>query len=688
MASAGVLLVVAIAAHVPALWNRFAPLDELFVPSLRTSLVSSEKGRGVSQVLSDVWTDRLSNPHWVPLTYTSFVIEHRLFAGRPGGHHAVSILWHAINTLLVWTLLCKLGIRGALFASAVFAAHPMTVDAVAWIAQRSALQSATFSLASLIVLLRWTGLNPSPEGYAFIRLPQSNPILYAIAFVLVALAALSGPLGMCVTPVMWTILWWRRGRIGMSNVVALAPMLLIAVAAAMLDIASQRAHLLTEVDAPQWFDSLLVSGRAIVAAMVGGLVPIELSFSYPDWRLTLPAIGCTLSIAAVVVILSVLLFAPKGSARTGTLATLLLILCALVPAIAGADLLRFRVTQIADHAAYLAIVPMITFIVASIVTWQGQAKLSPIMRTFVPVALPAGILVLLSVMTFMHARTYRDAATMWTHAAAQYPGTIKPHIQLAELYLLGASGIAPDANRAERHLRDALAINSSDPQVISTLGRVHILRKEFDKAIAQFVIALSLDERNVRTRTHYALALELAGQPAAAIAQYDRILATNPNDATALNNLGNLHARLGDLVLAENAFRRAIHAQPRFVPAYINLSTILDRQGMLDAAIAELQKVIFEIDRNNVDAWMQAGLLANKAGDLASAERFARQAVSLRPDLGEPLNLLGIICLRRGRADEGAMYFRFAIERDANNATYRQNLDVALRARPQAPPAR
>jgi tetratricopeptide (TPR) repeat protein len=671
----------AVVPHFVSVWNRFSPLDELFVPSLRTSLVSSEKGRGISQVLADVWTDRASNPRWAPLTYTSFVIEFRLFAARPGGHHAVSILWHAINTLLVWTLLSRLGIRGAALASAVFAVHPLTVDAVSWIAQRPVLQSAALSLASLIVLLRWTGLNAVPEGYAFIRLPRSNAILYTMALALLALAAMSGPMGLCVVPAIWTILWWRRGTVGVHNLVALFPMMLIAVTAASLDIASQRAFLLTDFDAPRWFDSLLLSGRAIVAAMIGGLVPIELSFSYPDWSLSAPAIGCLLSIAAVMVMVTSLFIAPKGLARTGTLATFVLVICALIPAIMGVDVLRFRVTQIADHAAYLAIIPIIALIVASIVTWKSQAKLSPVMGKLLSVALPAGVLALLSVLTFMHARTYRDAATMWVHAQTQYPGTIKPHLQLAELYLLGGLGIAPDTDQAERHALAALNIDRDHPRALATLGRVHAHRRDFDKAIAQYVLALARRPDDVQTRILYAVALERSGQPDAAIAQYETVLSMHADQVTALNNLGNLYSTLGNLSRAEECFRRAIRAQPRFVPPYINLSTILDRQGRLTDAVAELQKVIFDIDRSNLDAWMQAALLANKAGDLVSAERFARQAVSLRPELAEPLNLLGIICLRRGKYDESALYFRFAIERDPQSPMYRQNLETALRAK-------
>ncbi len=78
----------------------------------------------------------------------------RLWSGAPVGYHVVSLLLHAVNSVLVFAV----GRRvigsgyGALAAAALFAVHPLNVEAVTWCAASPDLLCAMFSLLSLLFL--------------------------------------------------------------------------------------------------------------------------------------------------------------------------------------------------------------------------------------------------------------------------------------------------------------------------------------------------------------------------------------------------------------------------------------------------------------------------------------------------------------------------------------------------------
>ena len=75
---------------------------------------------------------------WHPLTWLSLMADTQIFGGGPAGYHFTNLLFHIINTLLLFFFLRKA--TGKLwqsgFAAALFALHPLHVESVAWISAR------------------------------------------------------------------------------------------------------------------------------------------------------------------------------------------------------------------------------------------------------------------------------------------------------------------------------------------------------------------------------------------------------------------------------------------------------------------------------------------------------------------------------------------------------------------------
>ena len=124
-----------------------------------------------------------------PLVTLSYALD-KVVWSTPGGFHVTNVLWHLAVVAMLVLLLRQLGTppTGALLAAAAWLAwHPLTTEAVAWVAGRAELMAAFFVLASLV---------------AFVR---NRSALASLAFVSALLCKESA----IMTPVLAALLAWR-----------------------------------------------------------------------------------------------------------------------------------------------------------------------------------------------------------------------------------------------------------------------------------------------------------------------------------------------------------------------------------------------------------------------------------------------------------------------------------------------
>ena len=99
---------------------------------------------------------------YVPLTWLSLAIDYQAWGHMPFGYHLTNLLLHLANTALVLLLAFRL-LQGrfqyaqpaAVLTAAIFGAHPLRVESVAWVTERKDLLFAFFYLLAMLVYLRW-----------------------------------------------------------------------------------------------------------------------------------------------------------------------------------------------------------------------------------------------------------------------------------------------------------------------------------------------------------------------------------------------------------------------------------------------------------------------------------------------------------------------------------------------------
>ncbi len=97
------------------------------------------------------WPEALGGGQYRPLGVFGFALDWRLSGGDPAWFHAVNVAWHALATVLVWRLARELmSSSAAIVCAALFAVHPVHVEAVANVVGRLELMAAAFTLGALL----------------------------------------------------------------------------------------------------------------------------------------------------------------------------------------------------------------------------------------------------------------------------------------------------------------------------------------------------------------------------------------------------------------------------------------------------------------------------------------------------------------------------------------------------------
>ena len=130
---------------------------------------------------------------WIPLTWLSLMIDSQLFRMDAGSFHLVNLLFHILNTLLVFTVFKKMtgDLWPSAFIAALFAVHPVHVETVAWVSERKDLLFAFFWLLTMWSYLCYAR-QPHIKRYFpillfFVAGLMSKPMIVTLPFVLLLL---------------------------------------------------------------------------------------------------------------------------------------------------------------------------------------------------------------------------------------------------------------------------------------------------------------------------------------------------------------------------------------------------------------------------------------------------------------------------------------------------------------------
>lgn len=170
---------------------------------------------------------------------------------------------------------------------------------------------------------------------------------------------------------------------------------------------------------------------------------------------------------------------------------------------------------------------------------------------------------------------------------------------------------------------------------------------------------------DARGRAHYysnvaAERLE-AGEFVPALQNFRKALAADPAFVPAWINLGSLYQRAGQPAWAEAAWRHSLELAPREFVALSNLERLLRSTGR-PAEADEFRRRLEQHRQQNPYYRYQLAQAAYAAQDYAGAIRHLRFAIARKANEDRFYALLGLAYVRRGDADSGRRWMAHAEE--------------------------
>jgi hypothetical protein len=140
----------------------------------------------------------------------------------------------------------------------------------------------------------------------------------------------------------------------------------------------------------------------------------------------------------------------------------------------------------------------------------------------------------------------------------------------------------------------------------------------------QFLFAVDGLQQSPEDLFARARSAEEVGDIAEAERLYRLVMKSDPADASAPFNLGNMLRAGARIIEAEAAFRAATQADPSFAQAWYNLGDLLDDQGRTDAAIECLRKAL-QVAPDYSDAMFNLALMLQRKNRYAEAIDYWRR---------------------------------------------------------------
>lgn len=234
----------------------------------------------------------------------------------------------------------------------------------------------------------------------------------------------------------------------------------------------------------------------------------------------------------------------------------------------------------------------------------------------------------------------------------------KPEVAFAHFQLGYAYTALKRTDEARAEYERAMSLDPKMPEAPLNLG-ILLLDREPAAAVPPLRKAVELLPSQSRPRFLLGVALEGAGDLAAAAESFEGALRLDPRDAEGLLHLGRLYLRLKRPSDAESKFRSALELQPDSVQAALSLAQTLEAQQKPEAADAYQNYLALRPNDSAARARLVHLFVEQEKYDLALAE-LARADAGKPPSL-DSLRLRADIEIAQKKLDDAIVTLRQAV---------------------------
>ena len=599
------LVALPLLAYAPALNGEFI-WDDVDIYVVQNPLLRASDG------LFRFWFTTEARDYY-PLAYSLYWIEWRLFGDSPAGYHVVNVLLHGFACVVLWRLLVRASIPAAWMAAAIFALHPVNVEAVAWIAQAKSILAGLFGFAAV---------------YCHVRYNESAQDRWYWASALCFGLSLSAKPTLIFLPLALAAFSWWKGDTLASTVKHSAPYFVLCLLFGLVGVWFQEENIVGQdvVRQQSLWDRAVTAGWAVWFYVYKAAAPFQLAFVYPRWEIDRASVLAYAPGAAV--LLTVATAWAFRLTRWGkpALAGIVLYLLTLAPALGIVDIYFWRYAFVGDHYHYQSL-PILIVGVVYLATQLSEPYARWRRAEQVGYALAAILLAALFALTLQQASIYRDPETVWSDTIAKNPRDFlgRNNLGLIE-YQRGRIG------KARALFAEAAVANPEFDEAHNNLGLCDHFERKYDEAEKHYRRALEISPHKTLIHQNLASVLRAQAKNLDARKHLQRAVEIDDTNAAAHNMLGEIWEEEGALVEAAKAYAAAAAADPRQFAARFNLGRLLAAANRPRDALRYLGEAA-ALAPENPAAQHNLGVVHAMLGNWGQAERHMQAALRLDPSL-------------------------------------------------------
>ncbi|MEP6904068.1 MAG: tetratricopeptide repeat protein [Actinomycetota bacterium] len=607
--------------------------------------------------------------NWHPLTWISHALDASFFGLNAGGHHAVNLIFHIINSTLLFVVVNKLtnAFWKSAIVAALFAVHPAHVESVAWIAERKDVLSTLFWLLTTWAYLRYTEERVESQES---RVESQNELetnkydestksknkkngstsdfrhstkYYILTILLFALGLMAKPMLVTLPFVLLLIDYWALERFDKWNASNLLPLIkeklplfaLTAISAGVTIFAQKAGGAIQTIETISLSDRIFNAVISYAKYVVMLFYPVNLGVWYP-FENNFSVAQITVSLVLLVGITAICCWQIRE--RKYLFVGWFWFLGTLVPVI---GILQVGRQSLADRYTYI---PYIGLSIAVIWLFGDIFERLKLSKTII--AAICGICLLaLTVLSFRQVSYWKTSETLFVRTLS-----ITGKNYLVKNNFCNYLEKKNRFDEATAQCQSAIADDPRLPDAYNTLGTVQIKQNKFDEAKANFEKAAQI----------------------------------NPNFMLAYANLAVVETNQNNFDAAAENLKKAIGLDTggffdasRLLDAYSGLAVASLKQKNYAEAAEFFQKAL-EITPNNTDFQRNLALSLHKQGKSAEGIRILEETIRKNPNLPEVYNTLGLIYAEQNRKPEAIAQFQKALQISPNFTPAQNNLRMAM----------
>lgn len=648
----------------------------LYLPSLKNGYVGWDDGVIQSnQTIRSLSVDNLvamfvpppgSMASYQPLRSLAYALVYAVNGSRPFGFLLLNLVLYLVNILLFYKVVkyllqadisqgtAKRAEKIALAASAVFAFHPVHVEAVSWLQGGKQSLMAAFFLASFLYYLRFR----SEERGRFYWL--------SFFFYLAALATQPGALALPLLILGYETVQAikKSGSARKPWPVVLLGIIPFFLPAVLLGI--QLVFFSTvRIDSPgspsltaRLFSVPVLWGKSLLKL----LLPVNICCRYP---LKLPSSPPLLAGGSWALVLGLAGWAAYRGAGKDRLALLgpVWFAATLLPT-SG---LVATSTLMADRYLYL---PSMGFALLLALIFYRSNEVSKAHAASYKIASPLIAILFavfassMAIVTFKRQFDWRDGTSLWSRVVALYPGHDLGTFNLAEAYFKDGQ-----RDKAAELYQRALEINPNYGDAHVNLAGYFRQRGEYAKALEHLHQARDLSPEREELWINLGINYASLGRDSAALAAFEKVIERDQG------MVWSAHFNRGIMLLERGFEERAVkdlEMAARYRPSrlttetWIKLGKVLEKLGRRELAVELLSlgegEAFFD-----ADCWRLLGRLQILTGDSRKAVESLEYALQLGGEDYRTLVMLGLAGQQAGLVEKAIESYRHALELSKEN---------------------